>query len=400
MLRFEWSAFVTPGVLAHIATEAAVDVAAVQPLAPLVATILGRVGGLPFVENEPSHAERTARGVALVAEGVAHALAEAGAKPDTTGYVTQVPSGMPYRRGVLAVPQVNVNSADRAQLSVLPGMTASVVEETLAERRERGRFANAADFEKRVDGIGPVKLEVIRGALVFDAAADLRHVSLDPHPRGDFGANLRTLMAAQPDADRTAALTRALEMTATSCATAPHPATRDHAVRTSPMSAPTADIETEWVGVLWGDDYYLELPALLDGASTAIDVCMFHIAQPSSTHPTFQLLEALRRAHDRGVTVRVLVDSDEKTDPYLSTVINANAKRFLLDAGIACRSDRTDRLLHSKFLIIDNKVVVLGSHNWSAGSYFDFDDLTLVMSSSPLADALTTRFEALWSLGS
>ena len=398
MFRFDWPAFVTPGVIARIAAETGVAEAVVQPLAPLIAAILDRAGGLPFVENEPSAAERTARGLALLAEAAAHTLADAGATRDATGYVIVAPKGAPYAHGILATPRVNMNSADRAELAALPGMTAAIVEDTLAERRARGRFANADDFEKRVDGIGPAKLALIRGALVFDAASDSRHVGLDP--RGDLGGNLRALLAAQPGADRAAALTRALEMIATSCATTPHPATRDHAVRTPAIAAPAAGLDADWIGVLWSDDYYAGLPALLDGATQTIDVCMFHIALPSPTHPTFSLLEALKRAHDRHVAVRVLVDSDQKTDPYLSTVINASAKRFLLDAGIACRSDQTDRLLHSKYLILDRERVVLGSHNWSAGSYFGFDDLTLAMSSRPLASALGTRFEALWNTAS
>src|SRR5204863_5482816 len=138
-------------------------------------------------------------------------------------------------------------------------------------------------------------------------------------------------------------------------------------------------------GELWSDDYWKVLPELLSSATSSIDVCMFHIALPKETHPTFGLLDALRQAHQRGVAMRVLVDSDLKTDPYRSTVINAPAKTFLRDAGIACRSDVTDRLLHSKYLILDRALVILGSHNWSAGSYFGFDDLTLVIAAADLA---------------
>jgi phosphatidylserine/phosphatidylglycerophosphate/cardiolipin synthase-like enzyme len=99
------------------------------------------------------------------------------------------------------------------------------------------------------------------------------------------------------------------------------------------------------------------------------------------------------------VAVRVLVDSDLKTDPYHSTVINFPAKKFLLEAGIECRSDLSNRLLHSKYLILDRDIVVLGSHNWSAGSYFGFDDLTLAISSTTLAADLLARFESSWSHG-
>ena len=108
-------------------------------------------------------------------------------------------------------------------------------------------------------------------------------------------------------------------------------------------------------------------------------------------------MQALVRAHQRGVAVRVLVDRDGKSDPYHSTLINSAAKKFLIDAGVACRSDSSARLLHSKYLVIDSSLVVLGSHNWSAGSYFDFDDLTLALSSAPLAGELLPRFDTQWA---
>jgi phosphatidylserine/phosphatidylglycerophosphate/cardiolipin synthase-like enzyme len=78
-------------------------------------------------------------------------------------------------------------------------------------------------------------------------------------------------------------------------------------------------------------------------------------------------------------------------------VINSAAKAWLEAAGIECRFDESDRLLHSKFVVIDRRLVVIGSHNWSAGSYFQFDDLSVVVSSAALAAQLLERFEHLWS---
>jgi phosphatidylserine/phosphatidylglycerophosphate/cardiolipin synthase-like enzyme len=126
---------------------------------------------------------------------------------------------------------------------------------------------------------------------------------------------------------------------------------------------------------------------------------MFHIASPSETHPTRKLLDALGAARQRGVSVRVLMDQDRKTDPYLSTIINTPARKLLEAANVPVRFDTAERLLHSKFLVIDQTVAVIGSHNWSAGSFFNFDDLTLVISSPELAAELTQRFVRLWGTG-
>jgi phosphatidylserine/phosphatidylglycerophosphate/cardiolipin synthase-like enzyme len=154
------------------------------------------------------------------------------------------------------------------------------------------------------------------------------------------------------------------------------------------------------VGLLVGSAYYSRVQRLFDAAATSIDVCMFHVAAPDPGHPTYRLLEALVRAHGRGVAVRVLMDQDREEDPYRSTIVNTPARTYLSGNGVACRFDVSDALLHSKFLLIDGARAVVGSHNWSAGSYFQFDDVTLVVASAALVTAMKARFETLWAAGS
>jgi phosphatidylserine/phosphatidylglycerophosphate/cardiolipin synthase-like enzyme len=105
----------------------------------------------------------------------------------------------------------------------------------------------------------------------------------------------------------------------------------------------------------------------------------------------------LARAHEAGIQVRILLDRDRATDPYRSTVINANAKAYPETHGVSCKFDREDRLLHSKYVLVDEDLVVLGSHNWSAGSYFLMDDLSVAVRSESLVQALRARFDTLWA---
>lgn len=397
MLRFEWSAFVTPVVLARVASETGVAEAQVTESKSLLANILGRVGGLPFVADEPTLEERTVRGLRLLAEAAAHTLAETGAIPNGFGYDWSEGMEPFYGRRVVARPKVNMNSANSTELATLPGLTPALVNEVLDERGRLGRFSSLDDLERRVNGIGPVTAKGIAGAVVFDDGHDPRYLKLGE--RGDLGWNLRTLIAMQPEADRPAAMKRALDMILTSCSTNPHPTTHGHIIREDPPKEVATVHEAAWVGELWSNEYWQKLPLLMESAVTTIDVCMFHIAAPNPEHPTFLLIDALRKAHQRGVAVRVLLDRDGEKDPYRSTVINSDAKRFFLDAGVPCRSDFSNRLLHSKYLILDANLVVLGSHNWSSGSYFGFDDLTLAIASPEFAAELGERFETQWSKG-
>ena len=398
MLRLEWSAYVTPEVVARIASETGVAEAVVSESQPLLAKILGRVGGLPFVAAEPTPDERTARGVMLLAEAASHTLAESGAIRNSFGYVTSEGVEPFYGTRVAALTQVSVNSASSQELATLPGLTPALVDEILEERRRSGRFSSLEDFERRVIGIGRVKAGAIARAIAFDDGHDPRRVMLGE--RGDLGWNLRALIAMQPDGDRPMAMPRAFEMILTSCSSHPHPATSDHTIREAQPPGIAITHTAAWVGELWSDDYWKDLPALMGSALKTIDVCMFHIAAPNAEHPTYALIDALRAAHLRGVAVRVLLDRDGKMDPYHSTVINSDARRFFSESSVPCRSDASNRLLHSKYLILDATLVVIGSHNWSAGSYFGFDDLTLAISSPELAADLGARFEAQWSAAS
>ena len=78
-------------------------------------------------------------------------------------------------------------------------------------------------------------------------------------------------------------------------------------------------------------------------------------------------------------------------------MINSPARTFLTASGIAYRFDASETLLHSKFVLTDGICSAVGSHNWSAGSYFPFDDLTLLIASSTFHQQMKTRFDGLWA---
>ena len=150
------------------------------------------------------------------------------------------------------------------------------------------------------------------------------------------------------------------------------------------------------VGVLSGSHYYYHLLELISQADASVLVLMFHAALPDENHPTQQLLAALVAAKARGLDVRVILDRDRETDPYKSTVINTAALTFLNEQGVLCRFDSPERLLHTKLVILDGRWSLVGSHNWSAGSYFHFDDMTLAVDSEQVAQRYVERFEAAW----
>ncbi|MCH9633880.1 MAG: Cardiolipin synthase A [Chlamydiae bacterium] len=102
-------------------------------------------------------------------------------------------------------------------------------------------------------------------------------------------------------------------------------------------------------------------------ASKQIDIALF-----TFTHP--KILKALIEANQRGVKVRVLLD-------YLSTL---GASRFvaarLKEEHIAVYHNRGLQLMHHKMALIDQKIFILGSTNWTRSAFERNQDDLIIFS--------------------
>jgi phosphatidylserine/phosphatidylglycerophosphate/cardiolipin synthase-like enzyme len=109
---------------------------------------------------------------------------------------------------------------------------------------------------------------------------------------------------------------------------------------------------------------------------------------------------ALAHAADRGLDVRVVLSrfvSDRATlEP------NRVFARWLAPRGVGLRlyrpregSARKD--MHSKFVVIDDVWVALGSHNWTIGAFGANHEQSLALRSGDVAARLRSTFEGLWS---
>jgi hypothetical protein len=79
---------------------------------------------------------------------------------------------------------------------------------------------------------------------------------------------------------------------------------------------------------------------------------------------------ALNRAHARGVNVRLVADRRAPCD--LQEGVSA-----LAAAGIPIWIDARARVAHEKALIIDRRVTIIGSYNWSKGAASNSEDLNV-----------------------
>jgi phosphatidylserine/phosphatidylglycerophosphate/cardiolipin synthase-like enzyme len=87
----------------------------------------------------------------------------------------------------------------------------------------------------------------------------------------------------------------------------------------------------------------------------------------------FGIVEALVRAKERGVDVRLVAD---KTSPCK----RESGIEPLAAAGVPIWIDAQARIAHAKTMVIDGAVTLTGSMNWTRGAAVNSEDLNLISS--------------------
>lgn len=95
------------------------------------------------------------------------------------------------------------------------------------------------------------------------------------------------------------------------------------------------------------------------------------IALFTFTHPG--LIDEVIDAHNRGVTVSIVVDM------YSGLGASAKALENLKKAGVPVRLSQGPQLLHHKFIYIDEETLVTGSANWTKAAFYKNSDCILAL---------------------
>ena len=111
----------------------------------------------------------------------------------------------------------------------------------------------------------------------------------------------------------------------------------------------------------------------INEARVSVDVFMyaFSLRPDQKDSLPLQLAEALRRARDRGVKVRVVLDRGPDPGGFSQDpeARNGAARDYLAAAGIPVFLDDPQVVTHAKALIVDGKTVLLGSTNWTTAAF-------------------------------
>lgn len=118
-------------------------------------------------------------------------------------------------------------------------------------------------------------------------------------------------------------------------------------------------------------------------------------AQTSILIPTFLITDKwfadeLITAHQRGVKIKIILDASSASSPYSQI-------KTLRNAGIEVKVENFAGKLHSKSIIIDNKIVVIGSMNISKSGQNYNDENVVIITNQQLAQEYTQFFYNLWN---
>ena len=139
--------------------------------------------------------------------------------------------------------------------------------------------------------------------------------------------------------------------------------------------------------MVFPDDSIKPMLGAIDGSVKSIRIKMFVLS-----HPT--LLEALIRAHRRGVKIRVMLNPARRT----GEIQNQGSRSVLRKAGIdVLNGNPAFYVTHEKSMVVDDAVAIVGSLNWTPENFLETRDYAIATRDTREVSEVIDCFEADWS---
>ncbi len=126
----------------------------------------------------------------------------------------------------------------------------------------------------------------------------------------------------------------------------------------------------------------LQLAHAIDAAEQTVDAAVYQLN-------LWSIRDALIRAHQRGVTVQIVTEADNR---------NGREMLELEQAGIAIRGDREGSLMHDKFVVVDGREVWTGSMNLTVNGAYRNNNNLIRIQSERLAIEYRNEFDEMFLL--
>mmetsp|Transcript_23569 Transcript_23569/g.40538 ORF Transcript_23569/g.40538 Transcript_23569/m.40538 type:complete len:221 (+) Transcript_23569:135-797(+) len=121
----------------------------------------------------------------------------------------------------------------------------------------------------------------------------------------------------------------------------------------------------------------------LDWTRKTMDICVFTITDDRIASRIFNAVK-------RGVKVRVVADDEKAHDQ------GSDVARFAA-AGIPVRTDNSMAHMHNKFCVLDGRIVITGSFNWTVSASRQNQENVVILDESAVVTRFHQEFERLWA---
>jgi phosphatidylserine/phosphatidylglycerophosphate/cardiolipin synthase-like enzyme len=118
-------------------------------------------------------------------------------------------------------------------------------------------------------------------------------------------------------------------------------------------------------------------------AVQTIDIAMYYLSSG-------KIARALVDARGRNVRLRIVLDQSQE-------IVSSSKSGYLIKHGFDIKYHLGFGLMHNKFAVIDGKVLITGSFNWTSTAEEKNEENLLIMMDQQTIEKYKERFEYLWN---
>jgi cardiolipin synthase len=141
-------------------------------------------------------------------------------------------------------------------------------------------------------------------------------------------------------------------------------------------------------------EYFPAAQKAISQAKKSICVVMYLISfnKEDKKQKVTQLMDELVKAKRRGVEIKVILDYQKDGYKTNASEDNLEAFNFLKDIGVEVYFDSVGSYTHTKAIVIDKRMVISGSHNWTDAALTRNNEVSFLIDSPKLAKQLLDEF--------
>ena len=117
-------------------------------------------------------------------------------------------------------------------------------------------------------------------------------------------------------------------------------------------------------------------------ARNNVKICVFTISDN-------RIVDAIKELQYRGINIKIISDNDKRFD-------RGSDIEYIARRGIDVHIDLTEAHMHHKFAVIDDKITITGSYNWTRSAERYNHENIVITDSEKIAKAFTKEFDKLW----